>query len=119
MAFVHILLEVYCGYDCRSKKDSSLPQFCKNGNINPGYHCFENECPFVSYTYCPNEIAYTGVNGEVEDNESWIGFGGEMEPNDNDESKRKELVALWERICKKKIEEAYDEFMKEKDTKKP
>lgn len=117
MSFVHLLLEVYCGYDQRNEKDKSLPQFCKKGLNKPGYHCFDNECPFVSYTYCPYEIAYAGKYGEIEDDESQIGFGGEMEPDDNDESKRQILLNLWERICKKKIKEAYEEFMRVKDQK--
>ena len=111
MAYNHVLLEVYCGFDYREDKMVKEPEFCKYGINNPGYHCFENECPFKSYTQCPNEFAYVGEFGEVMDGSSYVGFGGEMEPDDNDELKRKKLLELWEGICKKKIDEAYDEYM--------
>lgn len=35
-----------------------------------------------------------------------------MEPNDWD--KREKYIAIWNKICKKKIKEAFDEFMKRK-----
>jgi hypothetical protein len=111
MSFVHLLLEVYCSFENRNDKSSNLPSFCGKGANNCGYHCFENACPFVSYTNCSNEIAYVGEEGEVKDNDSWVGFGGEMEPIDYDEKKRLELLNVWERICKKKIDEAYEDFM--------
>ena len=114
MAYSHVLLEVYCGYKHRKDKTVKVPVYCKYGINSPGYHCFDNECPFKSYTQCPNELAYAGEFGEVKNGSSYIGFGGEMEPDDNDELKRKKLLTLWESICKKKIDEAYDEYMLDK-----
>lgn len=111
MGYNHVLLEVYCGFDYREDKMHKKPEFCKYGIDHPGYHCFENKCLFNSYTQCSNQFAYAGEFGEIMDGSSYVGFGGEMEPHDNDEWKRKKLLELWETICKKKIDEAYDEYM--------
>ncbi len=75
-----------------------------NRTLKMGVHCFE--CSKFSYTFCPNEIAISDEEGEVEE---CIGFGGDMEPNET--KKREKYVNLWKKICKKKIDEAYDEFM--------
>ena len=114
MGFSHVLLEVYCGFGFdESNELSQIPKFCKKGINNPGYHCLEHKCPFVSYTKCPNEIAYVGEDSEVIDSSSWIGFGGEMEPDNYFE--REKWVKKWEDVCKKKIDEAYDEYISLKD----
>lgn len=116
MSFVHVMLEVYCGYSYSREKKEEIPKFCKKGTGNPRYYCIENECPFVSYTIAPNEIAYVGQKGEVNDDESWIGFGGEMEADSYDEKENKKLISIWEEICKRKIVEAYDEYMRLKNS---
>jgi len=113
MSFVHLMLEVYCGFDYREQDSAPEPKFCQKGINNPGYHCFQNQCPFVSYTECPNEFAYVGEMSIVKDNESSIGFGGEMEPDNDKETKK--FLSLWENICKSKIAEAYDEYMSKKN----
>lgn len=115
MSYSHVLLEVYCGYEHRKDKTTNIPVYCKYGINDPGYHCFEKECPFRSYTQSPNAFTYAGQFGEVKDRSSYVGFGGEMEPDDDDESKRKILLKLWENICKKKIDEAYDEYIAKKN----
>lgn len=115
MAYKQVLLEVYCSFDYRGDKKAKEPEFCKYGVNNPGYHCFENHCSFKNYTKCPNEFSYAGELGEVRDGGSYIGFGGEMEPDDNDEAKRRKLIKLWERICIKKIDEAYEEYLFKKN----
>lgn len=111
MAYAHILLETYCGYNYNNDK-ARIPIYCKNGVDNPGYHCFEHDCPFKSYTVCPHEISYTNQFGEVNDGNSYIGFGGEMESINDDELVKDKLLKIWENICKKKIDEAYNEYMK-------
>ncbi len=58
MSYIHLMLEAYCGYEHRKNKKIGVPEFCKNGVNEPGYHCFENECQFKSYTKCPNQISY-------------------------------------------------------------
>ncbi len=107
MGYKHVLLEVYCGFDSHEENSVKEPWFCKYGVNNPGYHCFDNDCTFKSYTQCPNEIAYVGEFGEVLDESSYVGFGGEMELNAGDELERLKMLKLWENISKKKINEAY------------
>lgn len=109
MIMKHLILEVYC--DCQLENGDKLPYYCLNGINNPGSHCFENACKFLSYTDCPHEIAYSGELGIVESSENFIGFGGEMEPESNDISERNVLLSKWNDICVKKISEAYDEYM--------
>lgn len=56
--------------------------------------------------------------GLVADVDSHIGFGGEMEPEHASEEKVKDLKTLWSEICKKKIDEAYEEYMVKSGLKK-
>jgi hypothetical protein len=110
MGYRHLLLEVYCCYDFSEERTSEIPKYCRYGINNPGYHCFSNDCPFKGFAECPNELAFVGEFGEVKDEESFVGFGGEM---DSDDDKEKELLLnLWSKISKKKIDEAYEEYMK-------
>ncbi|MEJ8303112.1 hypothetical protein [Saccharibacillus sacchari] len=106
MKLRHVLLEVYC-----ENNTFDVPLCCANGIDSPGYHCLSENCPNVSYTYAPYELAYTGEFGVVPDSESWVGFGGDMFPDDNNETKEAELKKIWEAICKRKIKEAYEEYM--------
>ena len=101
MRMEHLLIEGFC--DGR-KTDMKCP--C-NGSLEWGGHCIK--CSKFSYTFCPNEIALSDANGVVQ---KWIGFGGEMEPCDWD--KREKYIAVWNKICKKKITEAFTEFMERK-----
>lgn len=92
MRYAHILIEAYCSYKHRVEKMTKAPNYCKNGINKPGYHCFDNECPFISYTQYPYEFAYAGKYGEIKDNDSYIGFGGEMECNNYDETERTKIT---------------------------
>ncbi|QUH31637.1 hypothetical protein [Vallitalea guaymasensis] len=65
--------------------------------FNPSYYCFDNECPFRSYTVCPNELAYVNEVGEVKDRESFIGFSGEMDSDGFDIIEHKILLTKLER----------------------
>lgn len=101
----HVLVEIFCF------KDQEEPKFCEG----IGYMCIHNNCQYMGCTYCPNEIAYVGTKGVVESYEDSIGFGGDMvskEENANDEQR---LKNEWETICKRKINEAYYEYMKYKN----
>lgn len=72
----------------------------------------------MSYTYYPNEIDYSGKMGLIQGVDDFISFGGEMDvkiDSDGYEIYRKQLLKKWEEICKSKISEAYDEYMKFKD----
>lgn len=108
MRMKHVLLEVYC-----ENNTSDSPSCCTNGIDHPGYHCLSENCPNVSFTYAPHELAYSGEFGVVPDSKAWIGFGGEMLPDDADEQQEVKLKALWESICRRKMEEAYIEYMEQ------
>ena len=100
MKMKHLIIEGFCDGD---ENQNTYP--C-NGTLKFGVYCFE--CSKFSYTFCPNEIAISDEEGIVED---FIGFGGDMEPNETE--KKEEYVAIWNKICKEKMNEAYDEFMKQ------
>lgn len=107
MKLKHVLLEVFC-----ESNTSKAPICCKDGIGNPGYHCIAENCPNVSYTYAPHELAYSGEFGVVPDSDAWIGFGGDMLPTNIDEKEEIRLKELWESICREKIQDAYKEYMK-------
>ena len=98
MKLKHLIIEGFCD---GSEEQNIYP--C-SGELKFGVHCFK--CHKFSYTYCPNEIAISDSNGVVEE---FIGFGGDMEPVEI--KKRNEYTALWNKICKEKMNEAYDEFI--------
>lgn len=108
MRFKHVLLEVYC--DCKKgNKDH-----CIKGMKSPGVHCFAENCKFLSYTKCPNEISYSGEEGIVEELDDFVGFGGNMGTEPYNEKVEKELISKWKDICVNKIWEANKEFMEYK-----
>ncbi|WP_010503352.1 hypothetical protein [Paenibacillus elgii] len=120
MTIKHLLLELYCSQS-RIEEDDEIgeaPSYCKNGFGEPGYHCFENNCKHLGFTYAPHEIAYSSEFGEVPDSDAWIGFGGEMIPHDADEAQISNYKKMWEDVCRKKIDEAYDEYFKRTRIKK-
>lgn len=108
MIMKHVLLEMYC--DCNTQ-NKEKPIYC-NGI---GHICIQHNCKYLGCTYCPNEIAYVGSTGIVESSDDCIGFGGEMEPKIYDSSEIDILLSEWKCICKKKINEAYDEYMEFKN----
>lgn len=100
MKMEHLIIEGFC--DGNENQD----KYPCNGTLKFGVYCFE--CLKFSYTYCPNEIAISDTDGVVG---AWIGFGGNMEPNDQE--KREAYIAIWKNICEGKINESYDEYMKQ------
>lgn len=100
MKMQHLLIEGYC-----DGKEGEENRLCEN-TLSLGIHCLQ--CSHFSYTKCPNEIAVSNDNGLIECAEDFIGFGGDMEPDDFE--KREEYINVWKRICKKKINEAYEEY---------
>ena len=98
MRMKHFIVEGYC-------EESSDKSLC-NGTFQFSMQCFS--CPQFRYTDAPNEIALSSNNGIVEQLEDFIGFGGEMEPENIEE--REKYVALWRKICREKIEEAYSVY---------
>ncbi|URZ05407.1 hypothetical protein [Clostridium felsineum] len=107
MIMKHVLLEMYC--KCNTEKEK--PNYCDV----IGHNCIHHNCKYLSTTCCPNEIAFAGSTGVVESFDDCIGFGGEMEPETLDSSEYGVLLSKWKEICKKKIDEAYDEYMEFKN----
>ena len=101
MKMWHLLIEGYCDGTKGQGKD-----FCEN-NLNIGVHCLQ--CSHFSYSKCPNEIAVTNSEGVVEYQEDFIGFGGDMEPVNI--KKRNDYISVWKDVCRKKINEAYEEYI--------
>ena len=100
MKIKHMLVEGFCD---GKEGEKSVP--CE-GKLDLGIHCFG--CPLFSYAQCPNEFAVSGNDGGV-DRGDFIGFGGDMEPISIVE--RDKYIDKWIKICKKKLDEAYNEYM--------
>ena len=101
MKMQHLLVEGYCD---GAIGDEIHP--CEN-TFKLGIYCFK--CSQFSFCECPNEIAISGEKGLIEHDEDCIGFGGNMEPDTlQDRDKR---ISLWRSICRRKIREAYDEYI--------
>lgn len=66
-------------------------------------------CPEFSFAQSENELAVSDDEGVIAELSDWIGFGGDMCPEKNEEK----WVSIWQRICKQKIQEAYQEYMHE------
>lgn len=112
MLYTHVILEIFCMYGMDEENEyEAPPHYCKYGVSNPGYHCLENSCKYNTFTEAPNEIAFAGEKGVVPGFEAWVGFGGDMEPKEFSEEEICKLKKLWEEICRKKINEAYKEYM--------
>jgi len=41
-----------------------------------------------------------------------VGFGGDMEPDSLSDEERRSMRKLWGEICKSKIDEAFEDYMK-------
>lgn len=118
--FSHVILEVHCKFDpclldSLETQQIDVPPYCRKGAGETGVHCLFSKCPYAAFTDAPLELALSDANGDVDvcDGSSWIGFGGEMEPDGISEPLRCELEKLWAKIAKRKIEEAYDLYMDE------
>ncbi|MDO5521425.1 MAG: hypothetical protein Q4G58_13115 [bacterium] len=98
-----ILIEGYCEKNRVSKKDNKP---CREYKGEFGPHCVE--CDWFSWTPAENAFVYTNKNSTV-DSDDVIQFGDEMEADDFNSEK---YIRLWHKICSKKIDEAYEEFMK-------
>jgi len=106
MKMKHLLLECYCSCDTPNKNNP-----CYTNSKNIGIHCLQ--CKNFSYTKCPYEIAYSNKEGLVENVDDFIGFGGEMDVDNNEE--RQKLITEWSNICRAKISDAYDEYMNKRN----
>lgn len=101
--FKHILLEVYC----HKNMEQEIPCFCESNGIIPGYYCVLNHCTHMSFTSHENALCYINEKSIAEE---IISFGGEMVSESLNEC---ECVKLWKTISIRKINEAYDEYMKQ------
>ncbi|MBY9079819.1 hypothetical protein [Paenibacillus sp. CGMCC 1.18879] len=113
MVFAHLIVELHCLYGIGDQDEiNPVPPFCKNGVRKPGYHCLSENCEFSGHAPAPLEIAYSDEKGEVAP-DAWIGFGGDMDPNPYNDKMVSELKESWENICKKKVNDAYEDYMKQ------
>ncbi len=91
----YIFLEGYCLKKFEHHEKELLPTFCEEKYI-PGYSCLLNGCPYFDFTSAENAFAYIGKDSSSKE-EILLG-------NDSD-------LALWEEICRKKIGEAWREYL--------
>lgn len=105
----HFLVEIFCdgNQEPREKGVNNDSTPCCNGSYEIGINCLE--CPFASFTHCPNELALSNSHGSVELENCSVGFGGDMFPAENESY----WIDRWQSIAKGKISEAYQEYMKE------
>lgn len=96
----HLLLEVYCTKDYDENVGKDKPSYCCSDNFLPTYNCLFNKCPFVTFTSHENALCYINENSEAEKIIA-------LDEEDN--------LNLWKEISLKKIDEAYDCFMKSKE----
>ncbi|WP_103109518.1 hypothetical protein [Brevibacillus reuszeri] len=111
MPFTHLIVELHCLYTIDEQEQvNPVPPFCKNGVRKPGYHCLAEKCKYSGHAPAPLEIAYSDKLGEV-DSDAWIGYGGDMEPDPYNSKMVTELKESWKSLCKKKVNEAYEDYM--------
>ena len=91
-----ILLETYCKKHFSENESKELPHFCA-GNCIPGYTCIQNNCPYLDFTSAENAFAYIGKDSSSKE-EILLGEDADLQ--------------LWETICRKKNNEAWDEYIK-------
>lgn len=95
--FDYILLEAYCSFDGEKTDEEKLcPPSCNRQRI-PEFSCIANECPYFSYTTAEYALAYFGKESSSK-HEILLGEESDVE--------------LWESICRRKIDEAWEEYIK-------
>lgn len=94
--FDHILLEAYCDFDWE-KNDPALRPACCNKKEIPEFSCLANKCPYFYFTTA--EYAFTYI-GKDSSSKKEILLGEESD------------IELWESICRRKIDEAWEEYTK-------
>jgi hypothetical protein len=99
----HVLLEVFYeeGMDLVKifKESESFDDFKGSG---------------IGFTYADYELCFAGEHGIVQTLDDFVGFGGELDidPEWEDYQKHNEkLKKAWGEISRKKIKEAYEEYM--------
>lgn len=91
-----VLLETYCLKHFAENKSKEFPDFC-SGDCIPGYSCMIHNCPYLDFTSAENAFTYIGKDSSSKQ---------EILLSSDDD------LTLWERICRKKIDEAWEEYTK-------
>ena len=92
----YILLETYCKKHFSENESKDSPVFCDRNYI-PAYKCIENNCPYLDFTSAENAFTYIGKDSSSKEEI--------LLSNDDD-------LQLWETICRKKLNEAWEEYIK-------
>lgn len=108
MKMKFLLLELKC--TCKQNK----PIYCEYGINETDVHCIENKCEFLEYLNCNNELIYSG-NGIIENTESYANITKYLKKIKN-KKLRKQNIKKWKEISLKKINEAFYEYMKFKES---
>ena len=108
MMINHVLLEVFCTKDFDKNASEPYPPFCTTKGECATYQCLFNTCKFVDFTSCEDTLCYIG---RASDEVFGISYGGDMEDGDTNIG-----IEEWEKIAIAKINEAYREFMKRKNS---
>ena len=90
-----ILLETYCKKHFQENKSKDTPVFCDQNQI-PCYKCIANNCPYLDFTSAENAFTYIGKDSSSKEE---ILLDGDAD------------LQLWEKICRKKINEAWEEYI--------
>ena len=91
-----VFLEAYCKKHFAENASKPLPDFCP-GNCVPEYRCFLHQCPYLDFTSAENAFAYIGEDSSSKE-EILLSSGADL--------------ALWEKICRRKINEAWEEYIR-------
>ena len=108
MGINHVLLEVFCLKKIDGNVSKPCPEFCTAaedpeypGDLEPGYHCLANRCPFVDFTTCENTFCYINESSEMEHG---ILFDCESYPD---------KVGRWKQMSVEAVDRTYDDLMKD------
>ena len=99
----HVLLELYC---TKKWRDDGVNIDCTKDA--PTYECLAGKCKYCAFTSHENALCYVDSSSSVTE---IIALGGEMLPENVDRDEASE--ALWEKISREAIKDAYDKYMKE------
>lgn len=95
--FDYILLEAHCCFDGETTGEvKPRPSSCNQQEI-PEFSCLANKCPYFQYTSAEYAFAYFGKESSSK-HEILLGEESDIE--------------LWESICRRKIDEAWEEYSK-------
>lgn len=92
--FNHIVIEAYCRSEI--KRDCPVPNYCDHEGV-PTYMCLFRQCPLFDFTSYEYALLYSGKDSDAETD---IALGDDAD------------LELWEEICRRKIDEAWEEYIK-------